>query len=53
MTSAQTSLPRRRPLFFRKAVDAAVGLFSIFAVAVAVGGMAWIICTVISRGLPA
>lgn len=44
---------RRRPLFFRKALDMAVGAFSIFAVAVAVGGMAWILFTVLSRGVPA
>ncbi|MGN0860858.1 MAG: phosphate ABC transporter permease PstA [Candidatus Spyradosoma sp.] len=45
--------PRRRPLFFRKALDAAVGAFSVFAVAVAVGGMAWIIFTVVANGVPA
>lgn len=45
--------PRRRPLFFRKAIDAAVGAFSVFAVAVAVGGMAWIIFTVVANGVPA
>lgn len=42
---------RRRPLFFRKVLDKAVGIFSIFAVAVAVGGMAWILFTVITEGL--
>ena len=45
--------PRRRPLFFRKALDAAVSLFSVFAVAVAVGGMAWILFTVVANGVPA
>lgn len=47
------SAPKYRPLFFRKAVNAAVSAFSVFSVAVAVGGMAWIIWTVISHGLPA
>lgn len=45
--------PRRRPLFFRKALDTAVVAFSVFAVAVAVGGMAWIIFTVLANGVPA
>lgn len=51
-TIAQTAVPaRRRPLLFRKLLDRAVGIFSIFAVAVAVGGMAWILLTVITEGL--
>jgi len=45
--------PRRRPLFFRKILDATVQLFSIFAVVVAVGAMAWILFSVVSRGVPA
>ena len=49
----KSATEHRRPLFFRKALDAAVGAFSIFAVAVAVGGMAWIVWTVIAQGLPA
>lgn len=53
-TVSQTATaPRRRPLFFRKAVDALVSVFSIFAVAIAVGCMAWIILTVLIEGLPA
>ncbi|MCD8283246.1 MAG: phosphate ABC transporter permease PstA [Opitutae bacterium] len=52
MTNITTNA-RRRPLFFRKALDSAVGAFSIVAVAAAVGGMAWILFTVISHGVPA
>lgn len=47
------AFPHRRPLFFRKAVSFAVSVFSTLAVAVAVGGMAWIIWTVVVHGVPA
>jgi len=42
---------KRRPLRFRKWKDKLVRLFSIFSITLAVGGMAWILFTVISNGL--
>ena len=42
---------KRRPLRFRKWKDKLVHLFSIFSITLAVGGMAWILFTVISHGL--
>lgn len=45
--------PQRRPLFFRKITDAAVRLFSVFSVVVAIAAMAWILFSVISYGVPA
>lgn len=42
---------RRRPLFFRKLTDYVVRAFSVFAVAIAVGGMAWILYCVITYGI--
>lgn len=49
----RTAAAKRRPLFFRKALSAAVSVFSILSVAVAVVGMAWILLTVVARGVPA
>lgn len=53
VVSVSVVSPRRRTLFFRKATDFVVGVFSVFAVALAVGAMAWILFTVVSRGVPA
>lgn len=53
VVSVSVVSPRRRPLFFRKATDFVVSVFSVFAVALAVGAMAWILFTVVSRGVPA
>ena len=44
---------RTKPLFFRKAADGIVRIFSVTAVAIAVGGMAWILASVVGRGLSA
>ncbi|MGN0834346.1 MAG: phosphate ABC transporter permease PstA [Candidatus Spyradosoma sp.] len=44
---------RTKPLFFRKAADGVVRIFSVSAVAIAVGGMAWILASVVGRGLSA
>lgn len=52
-SSVSGAFPARRPLFFRKATDFVVSVFSVFAVVVAVGAMAWILFTVVSRGVPA
>lgn len=54
ISSVSSASPaRRRPLFFRKAIDAFVSVFSLLAVGIAVGGIAWILYTLISHGLPA
>lgn len=41
---------RRRPLFLRKITDRIVRLFSLLAIGVAVGGMAWILYCVVIYG---
>lgn len=41
---------RRRPLFFRKAWDALLAVFSVISIMIALGGMGWILLTVISHG---
>ncbi|MBT9448600.1 phosphate ABC transporter permease PstA [Akkermansia glycaniphila] len=41
----------RRPMAFRKLTDLLIRLFSLFSIAVAVGGMAWILYTVIGHGV--
>lgn len=40
----------RRPMAFRKLTDLLIRLFAFFSIAVAVGGMAWILYTVIGHG---
>ncbi len=42
---------KRRPLFWRKTLDAIVSAFSLFAVVLAVGSMLWILFTVVAEGL--
>ena len=50
VVSVSVVSPRRRPLFFRKATDFVVSVFSVFALVLAVGAMAWILFTVVSHG---
>lgn len=42
---------RRRPLFFRRLADYVVRILSVVAVAIAVGGMTWILYCVINYGV--
>lgn len=52
MKNALTPL-KHRSFYWRKQTDRAVRLLSIFALAVSVGGMIWILSTVIDRGISA
>ncbi len=51
MQSLSNIESKRRPLFFRKLVDRCVRIFSIFSITLAIGGMLWILWTVISHGI--
>jgi len=52
MNNPKTDLrTKRRSLRFRKWKDKLVRLFSIFSITLVVGGMAWILLTVISHGV--
>lgn len=42
--------PKYRPLFWRKAKDRAVQVFSVISLAIAVGAMLWILGTILVRG---
>ncbi len=48
-TSLNTQAPFR-PLFWRKTQDVLLGLFSLISIIIAVGGMGWILWTVLSHG---
>lgn len=53
MNSQQTSVltaAQRRPLLFRKLKNKVLSVFSLFSVVLAVGGMGWILCTVLTHG---
>lgn len=41
---------RTRPLFFRRTADRLLSLFSAAAVCLAIGGMGWILCTIVANG---
>ncbi len=55
MNSTQVSHERRsmkeRPLKYRKLADWLLRLFSLFSIVIAIGGMLWILGTVLCRGL--
>lgn len=40
----------RRPPYFRKACNALLGLLSLISIVLAIGCMAWVLCTVCARG---
>ena len=45
-----TTQLKARPLLFRKTWDIVLQAFSLVSIALALGGMAWILCTVVSHG---